>query len=212
MSSGHGGPSSINITERKLMAKLADQLSQCQECHFSTKEVECLLHHYRFLLPHQERMDRTTFRDVLNREFKMTEDILMDRIFRAFDKDNDSHISMEEWILGLSVFLKGEQDEKIKFAFTVYDLNGDNYISKEEVFHLLKHCLVKSSTEEDRDESIRELMELAMKKMDGDHDNRLSYSDYLDGVHKEPLLIEAFGPCLPPDDLAQNFLASCVET
>ena len=43
MSSGHGGPSSINITERKLMAKLADQLSQCQECHCKRERAERLL-------------------------------------------------------------------------------------------------------------------------------------------------------------------------
>ncbi len=35
-------------------------------------------------------------------------------VFKAFDKDNDGCISMEEWVRGMSVFLRGDTDEKIK--------------------------------------------------------------------------------------------------
>ena len=42
----------------------------------------------------------------------MTEEILMDRVFRAFDADSDSLISMKDWVLGLSIFLRGSLEEK----------------------------------------------------------------------------------------------------
>lgn len=35
-------------------------------------------------------------------------------VFKTFDKDNDGYVSMKEWIQGLSVFLRGTLDEKIK--------------------------------------------------------------------------------------------------
>ena len=43
-------------------------------------------------------------------------------VFKAFDKDNDSHLNEEEWILGMSVFLKGTLDEccKCKYKFVVF--------------------------------------------------------------------------------------------
>ena len=44
----------------------------------------------------------------------MTEEILMDRVFRAFDADTDSLISMKDWVEGLSVFLRGSLEEKTK--------------------------------------------------------------------------------------------------
>ena len=47
----------------------------------------------------------------------------------------------------------------------VYDLNGDGYISREEMFQLLKSSLIKQPTEEDPDEGIKELVELSLKKM-----------------------------------------------
>ena len=50
-------------------------------------------------------------------------------------------------------------------AFTVYDLNGDGYISREEMFQMLKNSLVKQPTEEDPDEGIKDLVELSLKKM-----------------------------------------------
>ena len=52
-------------------------------------------------------MDRSRFREFLHNAFDMTDDILLDRIFKYFDSDNDGYIGREEWIMGLSVFLKG---------------------------------------------------------------------------------------------------------
>ena len=51
-------------------------------------------------------MDRNTFREFLHDAFNMTEDILMDRIFKFFDTKSDGTITREEWILGLNVLLK----------------------------------------------------------------------------------------------------------
>jgi Ca2+-binding EF-hand superfamily protein len=42
-------------------------------------------------------------------------------VFRAFDVDNDGYISDDEWVIGMSIFLKGTIDEQSKCKF--------NYIS-----------------------------------------------------------------------------------
>ena len=49
----------------------------------------------------------------------------------------------------------------------MYDLNSDGYISREEMFHMLKTCMVKQTTDEDPDEGIKDLVELCIKKMVG---------------------------------------------
>ena len=64
-------------------------------------------------------------------------------MFRAFDKDMDSFLSQEEWVLGLSVFLKGTLEERVAYCFDVYDMNSDGYISREEMFQMLKNSMVK---------------------------------------------------------------------
>lgn len=50
-------------------------------------------------------------------------------------------------------------------CFHVYDLNSDNYISREEMFHMLKNSLIRQPSEEDPDEGIKDLVEITLKKM-----------------------------------------------
>ncbi|CAM4631817.1 hypothetical protein PO909_004935 [Leuciscus waleckii] len=192
----------MSAMNRKIIQNLAESL--CKEVkHFSIAEVGCLIRLFTGLVGEQaERraahgLDRVRFRNILHNTFGLTEDVIMDRVFRVFDKDNDTYVSVKEWVEGLSVFLRGTLDEKIKFCFDVYDLNGDGYISREEMFQMLKDSLVRQPTEEDPDEGIKDVVEIALKKMDYDHDGRVSYSDFEKTVIDENLLLEAFGNCLP---------------
>ncbi|XP_077159054.1 calaxin [Paroedura picta] len=187
---------------RKKLQKLTDSLCKSAR-HFNKFEVECLIKLFNNLgVEPSERhavvgLDRNSFRNILHVTFGMTDDMIMDRVFRAFDKDNDSCVSVTEWVEGLSIFLRGTLEEKIKYCFDVYDLNGDGYISREEMFHMLKNSLLKQPSEEDPDEGIKDLVEITLKKMDYDHDGKLSYADFERAVREENLLLEAFGPCLP---------------
>jgi len=60
-------------------------------------------------------------------------------------------------------------------CFEVYDFNGDGYISREEMFTCLKKSMVKQTTEEDPDEGIKDLVELALKKMVYNFNNYVCY-------------------------------------
>ena len=64
-----------------------------------------------------DRMNRNTFREFLHNVFKMTDDILMDRIFKYFDTLNNGLITREEWILGLNIFLRGKIKMKTFLTF-----------------------------------------------------------------------------------------------
>ncbi|XP_027828738.1 calaxin isoform X3 [Ovis aries] len=218
---------------RKKLQKLTDSLTKnCK--HFSKFEVKCLINlFYNLVGEVTERqgviigLDRNAFRNILHMTFGMTDDMIMDRVFRGFDKDNDGCISVIEWVYGLSVFLRGTLEEKMKFfqgfqdeivnllflgllfidCFEVFDLNGDSFISKEEMFHMLKNSLLKQPSEEDPDEGIKDLVEITLKKMDHDHDGKLSFADYEQAVREETLLLEAFGPCLPDPKSQKEFEA-----
>lgn len=37
-----------------------------------------------------------------------------DLVFKAFDKDSDGFLNQEEWVKGLSLFLRGTLGEKIE--------------------------------------------------------------------------------------------------
>jgi hypothetical protein len=67
------------------------------------------------------------------------------------------------------------------------------------MFQLLKNCLVKG-TEED-DDGVKDLVDLIMKKLDEDRDGRVSENDWSLAVGKDKLLLEAFGQCLPSNEV-----------
>ena len=71
--------------------------------------IQVLFELYRHHTEEIDRMNRNTFREFLHNVFKMTDDILMDRIFKYFDTLNNGLITREEWILGLNIFLRGER-------------------------------------------------------------------------------------------------------
>ncbi|KAI5944012.1 calaxin isoform X1 [Manis javanica] len=198
---------------RKKLQKLTDTLTKnCK--HFNKFEVKCLINLFYHLvggITEQQGtaigLDRNAFQNILYRTFGMLDDTIMDRVFRGFDKDNDGCVNISEWIYGLSLFLRGTLEEKMKYCFEVFDLNGDGFISKEEIFHMLKNSLPQQPSEEDPDEGIKDLAEIALKKMDYDHDGKLSFADYEQAVREETLLLEAFGPCLPDPKSQMEFEA-----
>ena len=91
---------------KKQEKKMTDVL--VKKTHFSSLEIEKLFQLYREHSADLDSMDRNTFREFLHDIFNMTDDILMDRIFKFFDTVNDGNITREEWIMGHNVFLKGK--------------------------------------------------------------------------------------------------------
>ncbi|XP_045168994.1 calaxin-like [Mercenaria mercenaria] len=202
-------------TKRREMAHKADTLCRHKSCHFTKQEIERLLQLFKEFTKAQTievkrgkgGLDRNRFRDILHQHFEMTDDVLMDKVFRAFDSDNDGYISDEEWVIGMAIFLKGTIEEQSRFCFGVYSTRGeDGYISREEMYLLLKNCLVQHHQEEDAEEMQKDLVELAIKKIDFDHDGKVSVEDYMNSVKQETLLIEALGPCLPTPKCKDTFL------
>ncbi|KAK9889956.1 hypothetical protein WA026_008765 [Henosepilachna vigintioctopunctata] len=155
----------------------------------------------------QEGIDRIIFREILHNTFDIvTEIMLMDRIFCVWDKTNSGLVTLESWFSGLNLYLRGSLDAQIEFCFAVYDVNADGVITKEEMFQLLKNSLIKHPQEEDPEESVKDLVDIVMRKLDKDKDGKVSLEDYKATVAEEPLLLQAFGSCLPSDRAKETFL------
>ncbi|TNY18713.1 putative CNB1-calcineurin B, regulatory subunit [Rhodotorula diobovata] len=64
---------------------------------------------------------------------------LASRMIAIFDEDGGGTVDFQEFVAGLSAFSsRGERDEKLKFAFKVYDMDRDGFISNGELFLVLK--------------------------------------------------------------------------
>ena len=58
----------------------------------------------------------------------------------------------------------------------------------------------------------QDLIDMTLKKMDLDKDGRVSYSDFEETVKREPLMMEAFGPCLPNNKIGFEFMQQFLDS
>lgn len=43
------------------------------------------------------------------------------------------HVYFQEFVLGLSTLSRGSVEEKLRWTFSLYDINGDGFITREEM-------------------------------------------------------------------------------
>ena len=53
------------------------------------------------------KITRRRFREFLHDNLDLSEEIIMDRIFKYFNTETQDDIDLEEWIIGFNVILKG---------------------------------------------------------------------------------------------------------
>ena len=58
-------------------------------------------------------------------------------VFRAFDVDGDGSINFREYVTSLSTVMRGDVDEKLHWAFSVYDVDGNGWVTRDDVRQLI---------------------------------------------------------------------------
>ncbi|XP_011314723.1 EF-hand calcium-binding domain-containing protein 1 isoform X2 [Fopius arisanus] len=153
----------------------------------------------------------SVFRDIMHSGLDYTENIrhlLIDRVFSVIDTRTVLQLPADQWIEGLSIILRGTLDERIKFAYAVYDQMRTNRIKKEQVFPMMRGCLIKLESEEDPDESVRDLIEMMLKTLDVDRDGRVDEEEFKIIVKRDPLFLECMGPVFPSREAQHAFLTT----
>jgi len=100
---------------------------------------------------------------------------LAGRMMAIFDEDGNGNVDFQEFINGLSVFSnKGNKEEKIRYAFKVYDIDRDGYISNGELFIVLK-MMVGSNL---KDQQLQQIVDKTIMEADLDHDGKISFEEF----------------------------------
>ena len=104
---------------------------------------------------------------------------LVKRVIAVLDKNKDGSISFLEFVQGLNSLSAGSsQEEKLRFAFQIYDINNDGFISNGELFHVLK-MMVGSNL---NDVQLQQLVDRTIIKADKDLDGKISFEEFTDMV------------------------------
>ncbi|KAJ3621184.1 hypothetical protein MTP99_003351 [Tenebrio molitor] len=215
MSFGVNLDSSMDSMEETRFKKKHSDLIQklVKKLHFTYTELECIfIIYYKLQKDNADKnatgITKNQLRDVLHSGLDMTDDALMDRIFSVFERGPSTTVSMETWATALSLWLRGTLEEKIDYCFSVYDLLGDGLIGRETMFFFLRSSLISQSSEDDAEESVKDMIEVITKKMDVDRDGKISFNDYKTTVLQQPMMLEALGQCLPSREAVHTFITT----
>eukprot|EP01007_Sphenomonas_quadrangularis_P000587 NODE_1432_length_875_cov_140.440678_g1184_i0.p1 GENE.NODE_1432_length_875_cov_140.440678_g1184_i0~~NODE_1432_length_875_cov_140.440678_g1184_i0.p1 ORF type:complete len:201 (-),score=19.87 NODE_1432_length_875_cov_140.440678_g1184_i0:220-822(-) len=156
--------------------------------HFSLDEIERLHEHYRKV------SSSATDDDLIDqKEFALalgtSNSAFCNRMFAVIDRDSTGTIDFREFIYGLSIFSeKGSLDDKAKFSFAVYDIDGDGFISKKELFDMLS-CSLQEHSMSLPDDVVATLVDATFKDADKDGDERIDADEFMLMVQKHPAML-----------------------
>jgi serine/threonine-protein phosphatase 2B regulatory subunit len=140
--------------------------------NFSEKELKRL--HRRF-----KKLDKDSSGTLTIDEFMSIPELavnpLLERVISIFDTNKDNEVEFKEFIGALSIFSdKGNKEGKLKFAFQVYDIDGDGFISNGELFQVLK-MMVGSNL---NDIQLQQIVDKTILEGDQDKDGRISFEEF----------------------------------
>lgn len=104
---------------------------------------------------------------------------LVKRVIDILDTDGNGEVDFQEFIEGVSQFsVKGDKDSKLKFAFRIYDIDQDGFISNGELFQVLKTMVGNNLT----DKQLQEIVDKTILYADKDGDGKISYDEFCNVV------------------------------
>ncbi|ODN80377.1 hypothetical protein L202_02630 [Cryptococcus amylolentus CBS 6039] len=84
-------------------------------------------------------------------------------------------VDFQEFVGGLSAFSsKGGRDEKLRFAFKVYDMDRDGFISNGELYLVLKQMVGNNL----KDQQLQQIVDKTIMEADKDGDGKLSFEEF----------------------------------
>ena len=102
------------------------------------------------------------------------------------DKNEDKVVDFKEFILALNVNLHGTLEDKLKWAFSLYDIDSTGVISKDNMLEVIKDICTMIPSDIEHEQKTDEIFEL----MDSNDDGIITFHEFHNAVKSNPEILE----------------------
>eukprot|EP01066_Platyproteum_vivax_P006084 Platyproteum_vivax@DN1921_c0_g1_i1.p1 len=149
-----------------------EQKELVQAANFSERDLKRIYKRFRTLDTNGNgELDPNEIFDVP----EVAENPLVKRVISIFDTNSDGKVSFVEFIVGLAKLAAGtDVHQKLRFAFEIYDIDKDGYISNGELFTVMKMMVGANLT----DLQLQQLVDRTFVQSDTNGDGLISFQEF----------------------------------
>eukprot|EP01129_Flabellula_baltica_P007381 TRINITY_DN2867_c0_g1_i2.p1 TRINITY_DN2867_c0_g1~~TRINITY_DN2867_c0_g1_i2.p1 ORF type:complete len:201 (-),score=58.65 TRINITY_DN2867_c0_g1_i2:29-631(-) len=141
-------------------------------------------------------LDVEQFTAIMN-ELGITDEFKVMRNFKAFDTTGDDVVDQKEFLTGVSVLLKGTEEERLQMAYTLYDVDDDGFINYSDMLELLKRVLTMKYPDVDHGDFTVMALDL-FNTIGFERDDLLDYEQFRKAIRSNKMVHDCFQGWIPP--------------
>ncbi|XP_066292843.1 frequenin-1-like [Branchiostoma lanceolatum] len=144
------------------------------------------------------------FFESVNDEEKVS---LARQIFRTFDQDGNGQVDFPEFLRGMSALLRGTTAQRLRWAFSMYDIDNNGVLSRPELLNVLKLMYELQHPRRRHSEPaavagcsdsaggpgsithLEKLVDRLLSVLDDNNDGHVQMKEFVEGVRKNPQLL-----------------------
>ena len=116
---------------------------------------------------------------------------LASRVFEKFDADNQGNINFKEFVCALGVNTNGKIGAKLRWVFSMYDMEGSGYLHYDDVMMIVQSVVKMAGTTTDRD-NIETRVRNIFKLHETNKTRKISEKEFVRAFKTEPGIRELF--------------------
>ncbi|XP_067861497.1 guanylyl cyclase-activating protein 1 [Heptranchias perlo] len=107
----------------------------------------------------------------------------IEQMFKTFDINRDGYIDFMEYVAALSLVLRGKMEQKLRWYFKLYDVDGNGCIDRHELLNIIKAIRAINGCHQNM--SAEEFTNQVFDNIDINGDGELSLEEFVEGAKKD---------------------------
>ena len=171
-----------------------ESLSQLRQCTaFSDVELGKWYKGFKKDCP-TGKMTKKEFENVYRNFFKDGDaSKFASHVFRTFDKNGDQSIDFREFICGLSITCHGSREDKLRWAFNMYDIDKSGTITEDELTDIIRsiyNMMTESDFQLSEEDTAERLAERLFLQMDEDGDGEVTIDEFVSAAKDDATILK----------------------